>query len=156
MVEDASDKASEIKALCLRLLARREHSQQELLFKLQAKGYSKTDSLPIIQQLHEQHWQDDSRFAENYARSCIQRGYGPVYIQYQLRQRGAGELDMDTLEELAGSWQNLLEQVYQKKYGQTPISDKNEKAKRQRFLLQRGFSQAMVNDLLHKLGLVSD
>ncbi|SJM95848.1 regulatory protein RecX [Crenothrix polyspora] len=152
MDETAEPSVADIKALCLRLLTRREHSQQELLQKLRLKGYSKQDCLPVIEVLTQQNWQSDSRYAEIYARSCIQRGYGPVFIQYNLRQHGVDDIDLDGLvQEIAGSWAEQIEQVYAKKYSQKAITDKNDWAKRSRFLLQRGFSQIMVNGLFDAL-----
>lgn len=150
MTDKSEDCAAEIKAICLRLLARREHSQQELLDKLQLKGYGKPECQAVIGLLAQDNWQNDGRYAENYGRSCVQRGYGPIYIKHQLRQRGLEAIDLDNIvQQTAGSWAVLLEQVYQKKYGNKPITDNNDKAKRQRFLLQRGFSQALVNSVLN-------
>ena len=41
----------------------------------------------------------------------------------------------------------LLEQVYSKKYHHDAVLDRSEWAKRSRFLLQRGFSGAMISAL---------
>jgi regulatory protein len=150
---DDTDKGreAEIKAACLRLLARREHSQHELLDKLQLKGYSKPECQAVIGLLAQDNWQNDVRYAENYARSCMQRGYGPVYIKHQLRQQGIEAIDLDSIvQQTADSWASLLEHVYRKKYGSKPITDNSDKAKRQRFLLQRGFSQALVSSVLNR------
>ncbi len=152
MDDEISPLVVEIKAVCLRLLARREHSRQELLNKLQLKGYGKEDCSPVIEALTNQDWQSDRRYSENYARSCIQRGYGPIYIAYNLRQQGVACVDLETIvEEMVGSWTEQIEQVYAKKYGQTPVLDQKEWAKRSRFLLQRGFSQAMISALFDDL-----
>ena len=152
MDEPVDPRFAEIKAVCLRLLARREHSQQELLNKLQLKGYSKAHSLPVLAELAQQDWQNDQRYAESYVRSCIQRGYGPIYIAYNLRQQSVNDVDLDGIvQESVGSWIALIEQVYTKKYGQQPVADNHDKAKRNRFLLQRGFSQAMINTLFTEL-----
>jgi len=43
----------------LRLLARREHSQQELLNKLALRGFEQDDAQPVIDEMAEQGWQDD-------------------------------------------------------------------------------------------------
>ncbi len=100
------------------MLARREHSQKELLNKLLLKGFDKDDILAVIDELAQQGWQSDSRYAESYTRHRIQKGYGPVLIAYELRQNGIDAVNLeDIVQKAAGSWMELLEQVYTKKYG---------------------------------------
>ncbi len=115
---DATNSVSrEIKESCLRLLTWREHSQKELLNKLLVKGFDKDDILTVIDKLAEQGWQSDSRYAESYTRHRIQKGYGPLFIAYELRQNGVDEADLeDIVQQTVGSWMELLEQVYTKKY----------------------------------------
>lgn len=152
MDESVDPRLAEIKAVCLHLLARREHSQQELLNKLQLKGYSKAHSLPVLAELAQQDWQNDQRYAESYVRSCIQRGYGSIYIAYNLRKQGVNDVDLDGIaQETVGDWTVQIQHVYVKKYGQKPVVDRNDQAKRNRFLLQRGFSQVLISALLDDL-----
>jgi len=145
---------AKIRAECLRLLTGREHSQKELLQKLAVKGFAKESIEPILEALSAENWQSDARYAESYARSRILKGYGPTFIAYELRQHGIdlGKtplFDLEALaESVAGGWMTLLEQVYRKKYGDGPVPNRNEGAKRSRFLLQRGFTPAMIADLL--------
>lgn len=146
--------AKEIQEVCLRLLARREHSQQELLHKLVLRGFGKDDVLPVIDELTQQGWQDDLRYAESYARFRIQKGYGPIRVGHELRQNGITAFDLESIvQEEAGSWMALLEQVYSKKYPHDVVLDRNEWAKRSRFLLHRGFSGAMVSALFDELNI---
>jgi len=146
--------AKEIQEVCLRLLARREHSQKELLDKLALRGYDKDDVLPVIDELVEQGWQDDLRYAESYARFRIRKGYGPIRVSYELKQNGIAALDLeDIVHEEAGGWMALLEQVYSKKYPDDAVLDRNEWAKRSRFLLHRGFSGAMISALFDELNI---
>jgi len=108
--------AKEIEGVCLRLLARREHSRQELLAKLALRGFDRDDALPVIDELAEHGWQDDLRYAESYARFRIQKGYGPIRVSYELKQNGIAAFDLEGIvQEEAGSWMALLEQVYSKK-----------------------------------------
>jgi len=146
--------AKEIEGVCLRLLARREHSRQELLAKLALRGFDRGDALPIIDELAEHGWQDDSRYAESYARFRIQKGYGPIRVSYELKQNGIAAFDLDGIvQEEAGSWMALLEQVYSKKYSHDTVLERNEWAKRSRFLLHRGFSGAMISALFDELSI---
>ena len=146
--------STQIKESCLRLLAHREHSQKELLNKLLVKGFDKEEVLGVIEELARQGWQSDLRYAESYARHRIGKGYGPVFITYELRKNG---VDTDNLEDIvqrtAGSWMELLEQVYTKKYGHDSLLDRNEWAKCSRFLMQRGFSGTMIGALFDHLNI---
>ena len=143
-----------IKEACLQYLIRREHSQQELLQKVSAKGFIRQDIISVIDELKEQGLQSDARFAESYARSRVHKGFGPLRIQAELQQRGVSDCQFDrAVEDIAGSWQALLEQVYSKKYGNETALDIQEKIKRSRFLQQRGFPNDMVHQLFKQLSL---
>lgn len=144
----------EIKEVCLRLLARREHSQKELLNKLALRGFDRDDAQPVIDELAEQGWQDDLRYAENYARFRILKGYGPIRVGYELLQNGIAAFDLEAIvQKEAGSWMELLEQVYSKKYPHDTVLERNEWTKRSRFLLHRGFSGAMIGALFDQLDI---
>ncbi len=146
--------AKEIQEICLRLLARREHSQKELLTKLALRGFDRDDAQPVIDELAEQGWQDDLRYAESYARFRILKGYGPVRVGYELKQNGIAAFDLESIvQEEAGSWMALLEQVYSKKYTHDTVLERNEWVKRSRFLLHRGFSGAMISSLFDELNI---
>lgn len=145
----------EINNFCLRLLARREHSQKELLAKCLLKGYGRDEALAVIEELIRQGWQDDLRYAQSYVRHRIQKGYGPVFISYQLHQKGVDTVNLeDIAETVAGSWMDVLEQVYNKKYKHDPHNNRmgrQEWAKRSRFLMQRGFPAVMISALYDHL-----
>lgn len=139
-----------IKEACLRYLMRREHSLHELMQKVSAKGYAKNDISPVLEELRQQGLQSNERFAESYARSRVHKGFGPLRIQAELQQRGAGDCYFEmAVEDIADSWQNLLEQVYSKKYGAGKACSMQEKFKRSRFLQQRGFPHEMIRKLFN-------
>lgn len=141
--------AKEIREVCLRLLTRREHSQLELLNKLALKGFERDKSQKIIADLVEEGWQSDERFAESYARYRIKKGFGPVKISYELRQRGVVGFDLEPVVlDLADSWFDLLKQLYSKKYTDKGMLSQKEWLKRSRFLQQRGFSHEMIKTVL--------
>lgn len=152
--EAISSDLKQIKESGLRLLARREHSQKELLNKLLLRGFGKDEILVVIDEFALQGWQSDSRYAESYARSRIQKGYGPAWISYELKKKGIEAVDLEDLVcKTAGSWLELLEQIYTKKYGHDLRIDLNEWAKRSRFLMQRGFSGTMISALFDHLNI---
>ncbi|PPD32361.1 MAG: RecX family transcriptional regulator [Methylomonas sp.] len=146
-----TERRQQIEAVCLRLLARREHSQKELLDKLALRGFMRDESLPVIQAMAEQNWQNDLRYAECYLRQRIATGYGPVRIRYELQQRGIDDADLDAQAEEQGGWQNLLLDVYARKYDDEKSLSQNEWLKRSRFLQQRGFSGEMIKRLFGEL-----
>ena len=139
-------KPSKLRKECLRLLTRREHSQKEMQDKLATKGYDVKQVLAVIDELARASWQDDARYAESFARVRSQKGIGPVRIAYELRQQGIDSVTIDKIiTATTDNWMAILEQVYAKKYPESKSLDNNERAKRNRFLTQRGFSGGMIS-----------
>jgi len=136
----------------LRLLTRREHSQLELSRKLTAKDFEPEIINIVIIQLTEEGWQSDSRFAMSFTRHRINQGFGKLKIAAELNQRGISEFDCDSvLVDLGVSWNEVLERVYQKKYPPSDSISFKEKAKRTRFMVQRGFSYQQIAALFQRL-----
>ena len=155
-IANTFQESKKIKQECLRLLTRRDHSRKEMQEKLVTKGYDRNQVLLVIEELTKQNWQDDKRYAESYARVRSQKGFGPVYIAYELRQQGITQDKVDKLiGAMADNWMPLLEQVYTKKYPESAAIDNNERAKRIRFLMQRGFPSAMITALFNQLTIKS-
>jgi len=151
MTEDLENYKA-IKESCFYYLARREHSQYELLQKVSSKGFSKSDIQQVIDELEEQGLQSDARFAESYARSRIHKGIGPLKIKAELQQRGAGDCCFEmAVEDIIGSWEALLMQTYLKKYDNHSPQEIREQLKQSRFLQQRGFSNDMIRQLFKQL-----
>lgn len=132
----------------MRLLVRREHSQQELLRKLELRHFSSDQCWPVIEALTTEGLQSNERFAESYSRARIHKGYGPVRIRYELRERGVESSDLDSfIEEMGDSWDDLIRKVYVSKYGEKFDGDFKEFAKQNRFLQQRGFTAEQIKNL---------
>ncbi|WP_305908948.1 regulatory protein RecX [Methylomarinum sp. Ch1-1] len=149
-----TEQYQQIKDICLRLLARREHSQKELQDKLVLRGFDRISSQEVIAELAEQGWQSDDRYAESYARQRIEKGCGPVRIAHELKLRGGGDADLDAIvTELAGSWMEALQRVYLGKYANDKRMPAKEWLKRSRFLQQRGFSGDMIKALFVQLDI---
>ncbi|MEQ1559844.1 MAG: regulatory protein RecX [Methyloglobulus sp.] len=150
-VDNGTD-IKQIRAQCLRLLTRREHSQKEIKNKLVIKGYESNQVLAVLEELGQQNWQDDTRYAESYARVRSQKGFGPIRIAYELRQQGVNPGIIDNiLTTTTESWMKLLLDVYTKKYPGEVAANHAERGKRIRFLQQRGFSNTMINTLFKQL-----
>ncbi len=152
MIETESQRS--IREKCLNLLSRREYSQKELIDKLASKGFEASESQRVIDQFAENGWQSDQRYAESYCRYRIKKGYGPIKIGYELKQRGIENYNMDAvLFEIAENWIEILKQVYEKKFSDVAILNNKERLKRSRFLQQRGFSIEMINNLFKQLSI---
>jgi regulatory protein len=148
-----------IRDICVRLISRREHSQLELLNKLIIKGFDRTETQLIVDDLAAQGWQSNQRFAESYSRYRIKKGYGPIKIICELQQRGIEDCDLDeVVMDIADGWGEVLEQLYAKKYADDKsLTNKalthKEWLKRNRFLQQRGFSGEMIKTLFRDLNI---
>jgi regulatory protein len=145
--------AKAIRASCLRLLARREYSQLELLTQLTLKGFIKKEVQAVIDTLACEGLQSDQRFAENYAQSRFYKGFGYLKIKNELTQRGIKNVDLQAIMlENIGDEISLIRQVYHKKYATNkPVTTLKETLKRQRFLQQRGFSISVIQKLFKQL-----
>lgn len=129
----------------LALLARREHSRQELHAKLSRDSYDGDEIDDALTRLGEAHYQDDARFAEMLVRSRIRQGYGPLRLRAELKSHGLNsELIGDVLEQADAEtdWSALAADQLQRRYGSKPASDYTERARRMQFLQRRGFDGA--------------
>lgn len=146
--QTAIERRQDIEQICLRLLARREHSRRELLEKLALRGFSQDEAIPVIEEIAAQNWQNDERFAEAFVQQRIASGYGPLRIRYELQQRGITVVDLDVLAaEAVGGWLESLLALYQRKYAVEQTVSQAEWLKRSRFMQQRGFSGDMIKQL---------
>ncbi len=129
----------------MRLLTRREHSCQELKQKLQHKGFDAALVEKVTDQLQQEGLLSDARFAESYLRSRFNKGYGPIRIQQELKQRGAGEeIISATVIEDDPDWFELARRVREKRFGKALPGSLPERMKQQRFLQYRGFNQQQL------------
>jgi regulatory protein len=95
--------------------------------------------------LSRQRLQSDERFAEQYVNSRRQRGYGPLRIQAELREKGVDDgLIAANVDERNEGWMVCLRQVHDKKYGGTLPGNFKEQARRSRFLAYRGFAGEQI------------
>ncbi|HDZ08529.1 regulatory protein RecX [Pseudohongiella sp.] len=129
-------------------LARREHSRYELQCKLREKFEIPGDALisSVLDRLEADNLLSNTRFAESYVRSRIGRGYGPLYIRYQLRQRQVDSVLIDqvlTFDE--DEWADVLADALAKKVADMPERGSKQWLKLQRFSQSRGFSLSHFN-----------
>lgn len=140
---------NDIRCAAMDLLARREHTRAELNRKLQ-KQFSAEPALieEELIKLRDEGLQSDGRLAEALIRSRVGRGQGPVKIKAELRSKGLGDSEIQLAFEIGEfDWFQLIIEVSRKRYGEAPPSNAKERAKRSRFLQQRGFSFEHISSL---------
>ena len=129
-----------------RMLARREHSAEEIVRKLSQKGVEEAAIWPVLHEFREAGIQSDLRYAEARARALMLKGSGPRKIKADLQQHGIAETLLDDVfKELDADWYELARQVKEKRFGEQHPQEYKDKMKQMQFLSYRGFSQSHIN-----------
>ena len=137
----------------LGLLARREHSRAELLAKLMRSGHGRAEAECAVEDLADRGLVSDTRFAEAFIRSRIERGGGPLRIRRDLEARGVEPsiverlLDPDDEE-----WETRARGAREKRFGAALPAERSEAARQARFLLGRGFTRRQVRLVIEEIG----
>ena len=99
----------------------------------------------VLDDLAAQGLQSDERFAEAYVNQRVERGYGPLHIRAELRERGIdGALAARWLDDVDRPWGEILGQVLAGRFGAAPAADRKEVARRARYLERRGFPADLI------------
>lgn len=137
------------KQAAVKLLTRREHSASEIQHKLAQRDFSLAEIAAALVELQRDGWQSDARYAEAYTRSRRLKGYGPIRIAMELKDRGVDEaLAANCIAARDAHWLDVLREEYRKKYRGRPFRDYAEKAKRMRFLQYRGFALDAIHQIV--------
>lgn len=142
----------------VRILAVRDHSEQELRRKLAAPVMSKNgpeaidatqdDYDRVIAWCYEHSYLDDSRFVLRFITSRSRKGYGPARIRQELNQKGiARETTEQAMRECDVDWVEQAREQAIRKYGEPLPREFSEKVKIQRFLLYRGFLMEDIQEI---------
>ncbi|UMX66548.1 recombination regulator RecX [Klebsiella pneumoniae] len=152
MTEPSSRRSGYARLLdrAIRILAMRDHSEQELRRKLVAPVMSKNgpealDATPdeleqVVAWCIENRYLDDNRFVGQFIASRSRKGYGPARIRQELSQKGIARQVVDQAMRERGylTGRAFAREQAQRKYGEPLPSACTEKVKVQRFLLYRG------------------
>jgi regulatory protein len=138
-----------IRTTALNLLARREHTEHELTRKLTTKGYPADEIAQLIPKLVAENLLSNTRFLENYIHYRRNKGFGPLRIMGELRERGITEELIDHHLNFAdNAWFAAVREVWRKRFkNQLPQSFKL-RAQQMRFLQYRGFTQEQIERVL--------
>jgi len=140
------DDFSDIKAYGLRLLARRDHSTQELRAKLGRKTNSTEVLERALSDFKRLGYLDDSRFARMVIASRHRQGYGPLRIRKELGSKGVSAKCPEIVLAISAlDWFEAARRAWEKRFGESPAGDIRIKAKQIRFLQYRGFQLDQID-----------
>ena len=141
-----------LKAVAIRLLARREYARAELGERLAARGASRDEAARVLDELERAGYLSDARFAN--ALVAQKAGhYGKRAIAHALREKRVdATAAADALQSL-GPVDELAEAaaLWQRRFGAVP-RDEREKARQVRYLLSRGYSMSIAFKVLRRAG----
>jgi regulatory protein len=137
----------DIRRKAMDLLARREHSVAELRRKLLAKGYAQLAVDEQLRLLEQENLLSDQRFAESYVNFRSKKGFGPVRIRLELKEKGVNATLIEEYLDNNDYWRNIAKEVREKRFGTTLPKDYKDIAKQMRFLQYRGFSNEQLRHL---------
>ncbi len=159
---ELDDRSSVMRTLlnqALRRLAQREYGEEELRRKLLSSVNSPEDVETVIAQMKQAGHLSDTRFIEEYIQSRVRRGFGPLRISSELREKGiSAEAIGEVLPIWQSSWLSLAKRALTKKYGERihllkKAGDTQQAEKKalmlaqKRFLLYRGFETSTIQQI---------
>ena len=160
MTETSSRRSDYARLLdrAIRILAMRDHSEQELRRKLAAPVMSKNgpealDVTPeevdkVVEWCIENRYLDDERFVRQFIASRSRKGYGPARVRQELKQKGISRETIESaMRECVIDWAQLAKEQAQRKYGEPLPTVFAEKVKIQRFLLYRGYLMEDIQEI---------
>ncbi|HXN16005.1 MAG TPA: recombination regulator RecX [Usitatibacter sp.] len=135
----------------VRLLARREHSREEMRRKLARLAPQAESVEALLDELAQRGWLSDARFAEHAIRAGARR-FGPLKLAQELRDRGIDEETIAAGFHAAGEdGKSHIDAVWGRRFHAAPTNDR-ERARQVRFLQQRGFGLEEVLKFLKAAG----
>jgi regulatory protein len=137
-----------IRAKAIELLARREHSRLELRQKLAQRGFPAEHLDPVLNHLAEEGLLNEGRYAEMYASGRADKGYGPLRIASELRERGIPQELVDhALAELENDWLPKLRELHRKRFKSLVPADVAGRMQQTRVFRQHGFTLEQIKHL---------
>jgi len=129
------------------MLARREHSRQELARKLAPLTENPDEIPPLLDDFERRGWLSEARVVEQTV-AARRRRFGAAHIAHELRAKGVSEPAIAAAEsQLKDSELEAARAIWRKKFGSAP-SNARDKARQMRFLQGRGFSYDVIRRVL--------
>jgi regulatory protein len=124
----------------LGLLVRREHSRSELTRKLKDRGIERDDAAAALEVLASQDFQNDTRFAQAWARTRAAAGYGPMRIRAELATHALSRDEIAAaLAACDTDWDALAGALATRRFRQGELADPVKRRKAIDWLVRRGF-----------------
>lgn len=143
------DTRSPLEIRALRYLAQREHSRLELEQKLSAHAQFFTPEAlsSVLDKLEQNGFLSAERVVEQVIRTRRSR-FGSQRIVYELKEKGIDAQLIDSiLPTLRETELDTAFKIWQKKFGELP-NTREERGKQIRFMMSRGFSMEVIQQVL--------
>lgn len=139
--------APSLKGRALRLLSQREHSRAELERKLAKYEEQPGELSRTLDELTAKDFISEARVVQSVLHQRAAR-HGAARVRQELLHKGiAPEAVAEAVASLQGSELDRAREVWRRRFDALP-QDATERAKQTRFLLARGFSGAVVSEVL--------
>jgi len=141
----------------LRILTRRDHSRHELSQKLAVRGYTGEVIDKVISECERFDYINDERTARVFIRRLHRKGYGRKRIRFELNLKGfrGNHIQAALSKSISDDDECQCAKTILKKHARRFDREKDvlkRKDKIYRFLYGRGFSNAMISELIRKIG----
>ena len=149
MEASSADLQAQVRDRAWMLLARREHSVEELRQKLVQRGFESQAVDSVLADLKERGDISDVRFAETMISHRAKSGYGPAYIRQELRKKGiTSDLVASALDSADICWREIATLRYTARFAGESILDYREWTRRASYLKRRGFDSQIIVEIL--------
>ncbi|MCT7653848.1 recombination regulator RecX [Oceanimonas sp. NS1] len=108
--------------------------------KLRQRQFGEDEITRTLDRLEQQQWLQDARFAHTQVRQHVYKKHGPSRIRAELQRKGVSADEIAAaLDEQDTDWFELARECHRARFGDAPIADFKERARRMRYLQARGF-----------------
>ena len=146
------------KDYCLGLLSRRDHSVKELILKGIKKGFFKETLERITQELQQQRYLDDHRFALNFMHDAIEfKKWSLTKIKVELHKKGVNKAIInELLSDLDDSiWKEQIVGLVQKNKAKFRRADLSKRKKKiYDYLARKGYNSTLIWSEMNNLLLL--
>ena len=127
--------------MALNYLSRRDYSAAELKRRLLHQGGDAVAVDQVLAWCKTENYLNEQRYLQMLVSSRANKGYGLNYIVQQCKLQNINQQQVvNCAAELRIDWFALALQQYQKKYGDSAVTEYKERLKRMAYLQRRGFN----------------
>jgi regulatory protein len=135
-----------------RFLSYRPRSEAEVRIKLTQSGFSQEVVAATLEKLHSLNFLNDEAFARGWAQGRAEgRGYGPLRIERELRQKGvANNLIRQVVDETYGreEGKETARELLEKRYRDKDLADTKILRRAIGFLKRRGYRDSVIAEIV--------